>query len=215
VASHGQICQLLQDPRIWQAGRSSSAACPAVPTGWPELDRALGGGWPLGQLTELLIDAHGLGEFTLLLPTLVRLTGWQSRPGEPLKWATLVAPPYIPYAPALARSGIDLARLLVIHSRQDMDTLWAIEQALRSQTCAVVVGWSETHDERPLRRLQLAAEASGTWAVLFRSSRLQAARSPAPLRIHLAWEQAGRRLMLNILKRRGGAPAVVSVDIGR
>ncbi len=169
----------------------------------------------MGQLTELLIDAHGVGEFTLLLPALVRLAGQQSEQGEALKWITLVSVPYLPYAPALACSGLDLSRLLVVRSRQGMDALWAIEQALHSRTCAAVVGWSETADERPLRRLQLATEAGGSWLVLFRPSQLRSTQSPAPLRVHLEWERAGSRLVLNILKRRGGPPATISVDIGR
>lgn len=215
MASQSQIDQLLQDPRIWQGGRVAAATCATVSTGWPRLDHALGGGWPLGQLIELLIDAHGVGELTLLLPALGMLTSQQWQQDAPLKWVTLVSPPYIPYAPALARSGIDLYRLLVVHSRQDMDTLWAMEQTLHSQTCAAVLGWSEIADEAPLRRLQLAAEASNSWVVLFRPSSLRSSRSPAPLRIHLAWEQGGNRLMLGVLKRRGGPPVMAGVDIGR
>jgi cell division inhibitor SulA/protein ImuA len=212
VASPTPIDQLLQDSRIWQAGRIAAATSAIVTTGWSRLDHVLGGGWPLGQLTEFLIDAHGTGEFTLLLPAFRALTGRQD---QPLKWVAMVAPPYTPYAPALTRAGLDLARLLVIHSRRDMDTLWAMEQALRSRTCAAVVGWSESVDETSLRRLQLAAEVSESWAVLFRSADLRSSRSPAPLRIHLAWGCAGDRLVLNILKRRGGPPAMAGVDVGR
>lgn len=207
----GRIDQLLQDCRLWQAGRPGDATCATVSTGWPRLDHVLGGGWPLGQLTEFLIDAHGMGEFTLLLPALRMVTGGRDRPPG---WVAMVSPPYMPYAPALARSGIDLTRLLVIHSRQGMDTLWAVEQALRSQACAAVMGWSETGDATALRRLQLAAEASASWAMLFRPSRRRSQRSPAPLRIHLAWERPGY-LKLNVLKRRGGPPVIAGVDVGR
>lgn len=215
MAFQGQLDQLLQDSRIWQAGRGAVATCATVSTGWLRLDHALGGGWPLGQLTEFLIDAHGVGEFTLLLPALGLLADQQAQQGKPSKWVTLVSPPYMPYAPALARSGMDLARLLVVHSRQEMDTLWAMEQALHSQTCAAVVGWSQIADKAPLRRLQLAAETGDSWAVLFRPSHLRSSGSPAPLRIHLAWEPVGSRLMLSVLKRRGGAPLTAGVDIGR
>ena len=218
MALHGQIDQLLRDSRIWQAGRSSAnacATCARVATGWLALDRALGGGWPLGQLTELLIDLHGVGELTLLLPALGRLTRQHDGQGAPAGWGALIAPPYIPYAPALRHAGVDLSRLLVVHARQDMDTLWAMEQALRSRTCAVVVGWLQAADDTSLRRLQLAAEASGSWAVLFRPSHLRATRSPAPLRIHLVQHQDGGRLSLNITRRRGGAPAMTGVDVSR
>jgi cell division inhibitor SulA/protein ImuA len=209
-----RIDQLLRDPRIWQAGQAVAAGPAAtIPTGWADLDEALGGGWPPGQLTELLVDDHGIGELTLLLPALIHLS-WRGD-DEASRWVTLVSPPYVPYAPALSRAGIDLTRLLVVHSRQDVDTSWALEQALHSRTCAAVVGWSDVVDEGVLRRLQLAAEASGSWTVLFRPARLRFARSPAPLRIHLAWEVPGRRIALEVLKRRGGPPAAAHVDVSR
>lgn len=207
--------QLLQDPRIWQAGRPASAAATTLATGWPALDRALGGGWPLGQLTELLVDACGMGELSLLLPALAGLTKLPARPGEEAGWVMLVAPPYVPYAPPLARAGLDLARVLVVHARRDLDALWAIEQALQSRSCAAVLGWSGTADEGALRRLQLAAGASGAWTVLFREARFHVASSPAPLRIRVLRGATPGRLSLGILKRRGGPPAEAGVHLDR
>lgn len=214
MSAHGEIERLLQDPRLWQAGRSSAATGRRLPTSWPALDRALGGGWPCGQLTELLIDAHGVGEFSLLLPALARLSTCPDARDGASGWSMLVAPPHVPYAPALARAGLDLSRMLVVHSRRDMDTLWAIEQAVRSQTCPAVVGWSQLDDESALRRLQLAAESAGCWAVLIRPSRLHATRSPAPLRIRLRREEGARQLLVDVLKRRGGPPSTVALDPG-
>jgi hypothetical protein len=209
------IGQLLQDSRLWHAGRASAAAArEVIATGWPALDRALGGGWPRGQLTELLIDTHGVGELSLLLPALARLSSRRDEEGDAPGWVMFVAPPHVPYAPALACAGLNLSRLLVVHSRRAMETLWAIEQAVRSGTCSAVTGWSAVLREGSLRRLQLAAESGNCWTVLVRPARLQAVRSPAPLRILLQREGGTRRLLLSILKRRGGPPATVAVDIG-
>jgi hypothetical protein len=207
--------RLLQDPRIWQAGRPVTAAAATLATGWPSLDRALGGGWPLGQLTELLVDACGMGELSLLLPALAGLTQPPARPGGEAGWIALVAPPYMPYAPPLARAGLDLSRVLVVHARRDLDTLWAIEQALQSRSCTAVLGWSGSSDEGALRRLQLAAGASSAWTVLFRDARFRAASSPAPLRIRVARGATPNRLSLGILKRRGGPPAEAGVHVDR
>jgi cell division inhibitor SulA/protein ImuA len=74
----------------------------------------------------------------LLLPALITLTSRRDGDDDALKWAALVSPPYIPYAPALARAGIDLTKLLMVHSRREMDTLWAIEQALPASRTAVL-----------------------------------------------------------------------------
>lgn len=214
MAFQGPIGELLQDPRIWRAGRASTAMARGVSTGWPELDAALGGGWPLGQLTELLVDDHGTGEFTLLLPALGRLTAENDDAGGAPKWIMLVAPPYMPYAPALAGAGLDPARFLVVHAKQAGDTLWVMEQALRSRTCIAVAGWTNLARQAPLRRLQLAAGPSGAWVLLFRDARARLVPSPAPLRIHFMRERAAGRARLHILKRRGGPPAVAAADLG-
>lgn len=215
MRAQGQIEQLLQDARIWKAGQVAAASRATVATGWPDIDHVLGGGWPLGQLTEFLVDAHGFGEFTLLLPALRRLTDRHDQHAGMSGWAALVAPPYTPYAPALARSGLDLSRLLLIDSGEDIETLWAMEQASRSGACSAVVGWSAISEPALLRRLQLAAESGNSWVVVFRPSRLMWSRSPAPLRIHLTWAQEAGHLMLSVLKRKGGAPLTVGVRLSR
>lgn len=214
MAFQGSIGRLLQDSRIWQAGRASANPAAGLPTGWPGLDHALGGGWPLGQLTELLVEAPGTGEFTLLLPALRRLAARAKGAGEVPGQIMLVAPPYIPYAPALACAGLDPARFLVVHSKQETDTLWVMEQALRSRTCIAVAGWTNLARQAPLRRLQLAAGPSGAWVLLFRDARARLVPSPAPLRIHFMRERAAGRARLHILKRRGGPPAVAAADLG-
>ena len=122
----------------------------------------------------------------------------------------LVAPPYIPYAPAFVHHGINISRLLVVHCRRQADVLWATEQALHSGACAAVLAWPSGADERSVRRLQLAAERGNCWVVLFRSSRFRKQRSPAALRIHL---QPGRSaaIKMNIFKNRGGRPHALEV----
>ncbi len=214
MSSGSRLDQLLRDPRVWLAGRVTARARATISSGWPEFDEVLNGGWPLGQLTELLIDAHGMGEFALLLPALRGLM-MQRRHGAQNGWAALVSFPHIPYAPALTRAGIDLSRLLLARSERDADTLWAMEQALHAQACTAVMGWSGSRDTVSLRRLQLAAEASSAWTVLFRPAYLQSLRSPAPLRIRLLREPDRDRLVLRVLKRRDGPTVVVSVDTGK
>lgn len=188
---------LLQQPGIWRATEvQHNTGMDHVSTGYTALDEALpGGGWPQGALTELLHDRPGIGELRLLIPALARL----SREG---RWIALIAPPYIPYAPALAGLGVDLSRVLLVHPRNDHDALWAVEQALRNGNCGAVLAWPRTVDERSLRRLQLAAEEGGTWGVLFRSALAGAQTSPAALRLQLQHHEAG--LGVRLLKCRGG-----------
>src|SRR5690606_26270509 len=93
---------LLAARTLWHAGRNPAIAADGEPTGHAALDALLPqGGWPRRALTELLLPADGIGELSLLLPTLARCT----RAGERV---AVIAPPYLPYAPAWQVAGVDL-----------------------------------------------------------------------------------------------------------
>jgi hypothetical protein len=110
----------------------------------------------------------------------------------------------VPYAPALAGAGIDIARVLLVHARDDDEALWAAEQALGSASCEIVLAWADRAADRQLRRLQLAAEAHGLPGILFRPPATARHPSPAMLRLQLS---AGPDARLEIIKSRGGRPA--------
>jgi protein ImuA len=188
---------LLQRADIWRGDGAPSFCVAGLPTGFPELDGWLaGGGWPAGALTEILMPRHGIGELGLLLPALARLSR-----GD--RWLVFVAPPYIPYAPALVAAGVDLARVLLVQPRARHDSAWAVEQALRAGSAAVLA-WSGRDQGKMLRRFQLAAEAGGAWGVVFRS--LQYAPDPSPAALRLRLEPAVSGVRAWIMKRRGGWP---------
>lgn len=187
---------------IWKADQVPAFAHSGLPTGFAELDTALTqNGWPQGALTELLVDGTGIGEFSLLLPVLAHLTTMQG--------VLLVAPPFVPYAPALAQAGVDLERLLVLPPSPSREGLAAAEQALRSGTCGAVLLWEEGLSGLPtqglpylaLKRLHLAAERGKAMAVLYRAQRHARQPSPAALRIRLM--QSEQRLQLQLFKQRG------------
>ena len=185
---------LLAGRQLWR-GPASPPPAPREPTGHAALDAVLpGGGWPEAALTELLLAADGIGELALLLPTLARLT----QAGRTVAW---IDPPYRPYMPALARAGVDPSRLHVVDTGGS-ETAWALEQCLRSQACAAVLGWPPRADDRTLRRLQVAAETGHALGFVFRP--LAAARNPSPAALRLQLE-AGR---LQVLKCRGGVAPV-------
>lgn len=190
-----QLSALLQHPSIRRGGEFARAD-DTIPTGFPELDRELpGGGWPQGMLTELLIEQPGSGELRLLLPALARLT----HAGQ---WVGVIAPPYLPYAPALAAAGVDLSRFLWIDTEGAKKKAWAAEQALHSGSCAAVLFWPASgDDDRHVRRLQLAAEAGKSAGFLFQPTARAMRASPAALRLEVAPTAEGLRV--RILKRRG------------
>jgi len=186
---------LLQNPAIWRGSEQARVALPSIPTGFGEFDRELpGGGWPRGVVSELLTERSGIGELSLLMPALAQLSLQDG-------WLMLIAPPWIPYAPALAARGIRLSRLIVANTVSDKDTLWAAEQSLRAGNCSAMLAWPAAINEHGLRRLQLAAERGGSFGVVFGESSRAALSSPAPLRLRLGVRH--NRLAVKILKRRG------------
>ena len=100
--------------------------------------------------------------------------------GRRLIW---VAPPWVPYAPALSAAGIDLSRLLIVRAEATEEILWATEQSLRSGNCAAVLSWSASAPVAALRRLQLAASEGGTFGVIFRPADAMDNPSPAAVRM--------------------------------
>jgi hypothetical protein len=182
---------LLGHPLLWRGGDGGSAGGAAIATGFALLDRYLpGGGWPLSGLTEVFVERHGLGELRILMPALAALS---LRAAAARRWIVWVAPPFVPYAPALAQHGVELSRILIVHPSAgvdrrgiDADTLWAVEQAVRSQSSVAVLAWIGKADVPVLRRLQLGAEASRCWTVLFRPAAAMHESSPAILRFSLA-----------------------------
>ena len=187
---------VLQHPGIWRGDRLAQMGVETLLTGYAELDEQLpGGGWPRGALTEILLEREGIGELRFLLPALARISAKS-------EWQAWVAPPHVPYAPALSIAGVNLKQLLIAKPQSATDAWWTAEQALRSGACSAVLAWLSMPDERRMRRLQLGAESGGAWGVLFRSASAAQERSTAALRLRL--EATSNGLAVHILKRRGG-----------
>ncbi len=187
---------LQQRSDLWRGRDVLSLPRDGIPTGFPALDRLLPGlGWPRGGLTEVLSAHGGVEALPLLMPALVRL----SRENQ---WVAWIAPPYVPYAPALASQGMRLSSVLLVTPERPEDRLWALEQALRSGACSIVLAWPGELRMAGLRRLQLAAEAGRACGVLFRCEKVAGQASPAALRLRV--ESTPRGLCAHLLKRRGG-----------
>ena len=194
-------------PALWfghQLGRHADAA---VPSGFAPLDAQLpGGGWPRRALSELLLPHPGVGEIRLLAGSLVAT---QSAG----RLVMLFDPPADLSAPALAALGFDVEELLIINTRSRVipgtDSLWALEQALKSGHVGAVLAWlpPRLRPER-LRRLQLAAQAHDGPAFVLRE--MAAAQRPTAAPLRLALRAGGAdRLAVRVLKRRG--PTLSSV----
>jgi protein ImuA len=198
------LASLLQEiPGVWRA--HELAPVKARSTGHGVLDALLpGGGWPIGALTELIPLIEGIGEVTVLQMALKRLCAEK-------RHIVFVHPPYIPYAPALLSAGLPLPRVLWIDAACDADAHWAAEQTLREGAAGAVLLWSYAVADRPLRRLQLAAEAGQSLAFIYRPAVTLNHSSPAALRIVL--RPVAGALGVEVLKARGGRGGAVSLPV--
>ena len=188
-------------PALWLGHQLGRSANDAVASGFAALDAQLpGGGWPRRALSELLLPHPGVGEIRLLAPALVSA----QRAG---RLVMIFDPPAALSAAALAGLGFDVDELLVVQTRARVvpgsDSLWALEQALKSGHVGAVVAWlpPRLRAER-LRRLQLAAHSHDGPAFVLREAAAAGRPTASPLRLGLRAGGADR-LEVRVLKRRG------------
>lgn len=193
--------------RIWR-GQDVRPTGPHISTGYRELDTLIGGGWPTGDLVEVMTMGGGLGKSTLLLPALATLT----QVGKVVAWL----PSYDerPYAPTLHQNGVDLSRVIVTATEDHHQRLWAAEQCLRSGACgAVVFTETRTVTDTLLRRLKLAAGSGNATAFVLRTEAAAASPSPASLRLRIRSERNSLRRQVSVLKCGGHPPRSISLDL--
>lgn len=138
---------------------------PAASSGFglPAIDHYL----PSRGLEAALHEVAGAGPETEHAAAALFVAGLLARRAGPVLW--IQERPDL-YAPALAAAGLTPERVIYLDAGRDV--LAAMEDGLRARSLAGVVG--ETSRRVTLtasRRLQLAAEASGTPAFLLRRSR--------------------------------------------
>lgn len=145
-----------------------------VPTGLDAVDVALPhGGLPTGAITEILADAPGVGALTLAL----RIARHPDH--RPL---IVVDTDGDFYPPAAWQRGLPPDRLIVVRPAHAEQAVWATDQILRCRAVGTVIARLDKVEERRARRLQLAAEQSGSLGLLLRPVRA-AARSFAAVQL--------------------------------
>jgi len=177
---------------------------PSVPLGVPAIDGHLPwGGLALPGLHEIVgMPADGAAvAFTAVI------LGRLSR-GRPVLWSSLRRPGLYGYG--LADLGWDPATLLLARGRRHEDVLWQLEEGLRSGAVAAVVGDVIAPDLTASRRLQLAAEAARSPAIILLPVGAGPPHSAALTRWRVASRPSrqGRPVWcLDLQRCRGGTPA--------
>ncbi|MBP7065701.1 hypothetical protein [Ferrovibrio sp.] len=169
----------------------------------PQIERALPWrGLARGALHEVTGERNAITAF------LAAAIGRDTRSEEVL-WVT---PGPTLYAHGLAQLGLDHRRLTIVAARRADDRLWASEEGLRELGYGAVVAEIDGADLTETRRLQLAAEKSGSIGFLIRRDR-QASAALTRWRIEPARSDGYRPSWRVTLERCRGAEAGFSWDV--
>ena len=144
--------------------RPTRSVARLLPFGDPDMDACLGGGLPLGQLHE--VEASSLARETGVLQAGF-VAGLLARIDQdrPIFW---IAPADDLHAPGLLSHGCDPSRLILVRSKEDADTLAAMEVVLREGAAAAVVGEVGELSRTASRRLQLGCLRHGVTGFVLR-----------------------------------------------
>jgi protein ImuA len=165
--------------------------------GSPDLDRRLGAGLDAASLHEVKAEAHAsgiaaassAGNWAAALGFALRLAVRRLRSIEATHagaprilwcWPSVFARELgVPYGPGLAALGFEPSAWLFAETARAADALWAMEEGLRSESLALVIGVLSEAELTPARRLSLAAAEHLTPCLIVTDPRLSPAGSTA------------------------------------
>jgi protein ImuA len=176
-------------PRLESVG----GATRILPFGLDALDAHLPhGGLATGALHEVAPQQHGdtAAAFGFLVALLARFPP-ATRPLLLVASHRALADHGRPHGHGLQQLGLDPARLILVETRNDKQTFWAMEEALRSRVPAAIAGATAKLDLKTSQRLHLAAGDAGLPLVLLRPAQADDA-SAAATRWRIGTAEAAR-----------------------
>tara|TARA_B100000575_G_C23064042_1_gene612609 strand:- start:10 stop:636 length:627 start_codon:yes stop_codon:yes gene_type:complete len=190
-----RIKKLLETNLICKGAKALNPIDRKVSSGISIFDKYLGG-WPLATITELIHDEDGLGEISILIPLLSKISNSEKN------WIVLINPPYIPYAPSMNNNKIDTSKILIVKTNNAHEVLWSMEQSLKTKNCSVVIGWPKILNENIIRRLSKAARQGATMGFYLVNSRISPKNSSVPYRFKI--DKKLKRTRISVLKHFSG-----------
>ncbi|QTC92863.1 ImuA family protein [Brevundimonas goettingensis] len=152
--------------RLEAGGRAPGGV---LPFGVPDIDARLpAGGLQLGALHEVAGGGNGALHGTA---SALFVAGVAARTRGPVLWCVTRADLF---APALEQAGLESNRVVYVEAEDEAAVLTAFEEGLRHGGLGAVVGEVARLSMTASRRLQLAAEGSGTLGLAIRRWRRQA-----------------------------------------
>lgn len=132
---------------------------PRHPGLWLDEVRDTDTDWQHNPITCIPTQTQGQHELVQISAQLAQL----SQQG---RWVVLINPPSIGYKKLLTHAGVRMDRILLVHAKDDVETLWAMEKALTSGTSSAVITWTQSLDARDNRRLQIVAKSARAMGIV-------------------------------------------------
>ncbi|MGB0895557.1 MAG: cell division inhibitor SulA [Parashewanella sp.] len=120
--------------------------------------------WPSDVISKLDSSNFGASELKELSAQLAQLS-LQGR------WIVLINPNQIDYKSILLQAGVQMSRVLLVHTKDEVETLWAMEKALISGTSSAVVCWTSELDHKDSRRLQLVSRSAQAMGIVIQTEK--------------------------------------------
>jgi cell division inhibitor SulA len=137
-----------------------TGTAPRHPGLWLDINTDVNQEWQQSAISTLPTRSQGKLELQQVCGQLALL----SHQG---RWIVLISPPNIGYKQLLANAGVRMDRVLLVHAKDEVETLWAMEKALTSGTSSAVITWTSSLDARDCRRLQLVAKSARAMGIIF------------------------------------------------
>lgn len=191
------IISLLENKQlVWKASHKPLHSPEYTQTGFCEVDKALGGGWPQTGVVGLQ-SILGVGELRLFLPAL------KQRCQQNNRLLVLISPPWLINADMLCEHGFDLHNIVILQPETQDSKLWSAEQCLKSGCCEAVLLWRVNLQVHQVKRLQLASQQGNALNVIFSH---KAMYQSLPLSLSLVVSPVSQGIKMKVNKRRGGWP---------
>lgn len=199
-AGESGLTRLIQRGHLFIANQQQVKQSERLPTGYPELDKLLGGGLGLGALHELQTACQFAGESLFFKAALQQAHVKQ----QAVFWLN---PPAQPFLPGL---GVDQAQHTVIDKLHVQELQWASTQILRELEQGVVLIWQQNPSAEAILQWQRAIPTdSQVFALVITQHMPHEARAFCN-RIRL--NQVENQIFFEVLKRQGGWPTQTSPE---
>ncbi|MCL1077872.1 cell division protein [Parashewanella spongiae] len=125
--------------------------------------------WQTATTTNQPQTVSTMSSDTSGIDELIQLSSKMAQLSKLGRWIVLINPPSIDYKSILSQAGVSMNKVLLVHARDDVESLWAMEKALTSGTNSAVICWAAELDAKDNRRLELVNKSAKAIGIILQT----------------------------------------------